>query len=107
MKTLRLVYKTRLPDGLHWAHLDPVQYKEANTSVPIAMHPYITAMEHFWSEVQLATLATDYAMPLFECQIFMDKELVLRFYRVDNERIPNVVEETFPYSLPVDPLCIP
>jgi hypothetical protein len=104
LKKLRLVYETTLPDGLHWTHSDRIQFKDTGICLPIAMHPYLTAMAYFIPRNQANMFHEENRMPLQECEVYMDENIVLRFRQTDNN---SVVEQRYPYTVPVDPLCVP
>jgi hypothetical protein len=68
------------------------------------MHPYLTAMAYFIPRNQANMFHEENRMPLQECEVYMDENIVLRFRQTDNN---SVVEQRYPYTVPVDPLCVP
>jgi hypothetical protein len=104
VKKLRLVYETTLPEGLHWTHSHTLRYKDTGLRLPIAVHPYLTAMEYFTPAKQATMLHEQTKMPLQECEVYMDENIVLSFCRVDKN---SAMEKNFAYTVPVDPLWVP
>ncbi|KAH7084667.1 hypothetical protein BKA63DRAFT_745 [Paraphoma chrysanthemicola] len=103
MTTFKIVFESTLPAGLHWTHSETIHYKDSNTKVPISLHPYHNAMAEVLSLPWESLLNEVNRLPLTRCDMFIDGTLVRRFQRAGTV----VTEETYPYELPVDPLCVP
>ncbi|KAF2833593.1 hypothetical protein CC86DRAFT_376733 [Ophiobolus disseminans] len=103
MKTLRLSFETALPDGLHWAHSEVVRYKDPAMSMPIAMHPYPSVLGVTDFGKMAKYLLKTNPIPLERAEVYMGKILVLPFSRSNQK---GAVPETFPYTIPVDPLLV-
>jgi len=104
VKTLRLVFQEALPDGLHWMHSDVVKFKHPSTRVPISAHPYLSIAEMMRNENQPTRFDKDCLLPLDKIEFYVDDSLVFSCHRGDGN---SVVHERHPYTMPVDPLCVP